>query len=160
MPWYSATKCWLHWILSRVLTSRRQSHAMANVFTYGTLMFQPVWKHVVGASSAEAAPAIVQGFQRFCVRNELYPAVIAVPGEHVPGMLYSGVSADELAMLDAFEGQAYERIDVTAILSPSVQVSAGIYVFREPSRINNQPWNPDTFERNHLQAFLDTYTGT
>lgn len=133
---------------------------MANVFTYGTLMFEPVWKHVVANSSAESAPAIVRDYQRFCVRNELYPAVVAVPGEQVPGMLYSGVSADDLALLDAFEGQAYERVSVTAILSPSVQVSAGIYVFCEPSRIEERPWDPDAFERNHLETFLATYTGT
>lgn len=120
-------------------------------------MFEPVWRHVIGAYDSPPAPAIVSGYQRFRVQGGLYPAVIESAADHLPGMLYSGVSDEQLALLDAFEGRDYKRREVTVTLSASVQVRAGIYVFLRPEMLDRQPWDPDAFEREHINDFLASW---
>jgi gamma-glutamylcyclotransferase (GGCT)/AIG2-like uncharacterized protein YtfP len=132
---------------------------MAAVFTYGTLMFEPVWRAVLGSTDNAPAPALLDGFQRFRVRGQLYPAVIEAPGQQVPGMVYGGLSDEQVAALDAFEGADYRRTQVTVVLSASARMSAGVYVFLKPECIDHQPWDPDAFEREHVDDFLSTWSG-
>lgn len=132
---------------------------MAAIFTYGTLMFEPVWRAVLGEVAQSPAPALIEGFQRYRVQGELYPAVIRAAGEQVPGMLYSGVTDEQIATLDAFEGTDYQRTEVTAIMSASVNIKAGVYLFLRPELLEYQAWDPDQFEREHIDAFLDAWPG-
>lgn len=117
-------------------------------------MFDPVWQRVVGSGATEPAPAIVDGFQRFCVRGETYPGMVAAGANQVPGMLYTGVSDRQLTLLDKFEGDEYRRVEVTVLLSASAQVRAQAYLYVDSNRLDPRPWDPDRFERDELPAFL------
>lgn len=128
------------------------------MFTYGSLMFDPVWTRVV-RGRYDSVPARLPGYRREGVSGERYPGVIADPSGAVSGRLYLSVHADDLARLDDFEGPDYDRVEVT--VSPARDGASGwsaeCYRWREPSRLTGAPWDPVDFERRQLIAFLDEY---
>lgn len=130
----------------------------ANVFTYGSLMYEKVWRQVVGEFSGEPAPALLHGYRRSRIRRENFPAMVADEQSFIPGALYSGVSEEQLALLDEFEGIEYERIDVAVALSASITLNAHAYLYLEQSKLDPRPWDPDDFEQNQIDIFLkDNY---
>jgi len=123
------------------------------VFTYGSLMFAPVWEKVVrGRYRSEAG--VAHGFARFEVRDETYPGMIAAPGGAVSGVVYFDVDAADAAALDAFEGEAYRREQIEVVLASGVAMPAHAYLFLDRSLLGPRPWLPEEFR---LQRFLDTY---
>ena len=127
-----------------------------HVFTYGSLMYSPVWERVV-TGSYRALPATVRGYARRRIAGEVYPALVdAESGDAVEGVLYLDVSAGDLAALDRFEGEAYERIAVR-VEGEWGGAEAWTYRYRELSRVEPAPWEPAAFERDGLARFLATY---
>ena len=127
-----------------------------HVFTYGSLMYPAVWERVV-TGAYRALPATVRGFARRRIAGEVYPALVeAASDDAVEGILYLDVSARDLAALDRFEGEAYERIAVR-VEGERGAVEAWTYRFRELSRVEPASWEPAGFEREGLAHFLATY---
>jgi len=124
-----------------------------HIFTYGSLMFAPVWERVVRRHYRSAA-AEAHDHVRFCVAGETYPGMIAQPGARVAGRLYFDVSDDDIAALDAFEGIDYRRDTITVVAEDGAAQRAATYVFIAPHRLSASSWAPDAFE---LQRFLATY---
>lgn len=127
--------------------------ASHHVFTYGSLMFAPVWQQVVaGQYSSEIA--ILDGYARFAMLEETYPGMVACPGHQVSGVVYHDVSADDLILLDQFEGSAYRRTQVRVQTASGRMLTAQAYVFVAPQGLAEHPWDPADFA---LQRFLATY---
>lgn len=128
-----------------------------HVFTYGSLMYPPVWERVVSGRYPGRSGA-VRGFARRRVAGEVYPGLIrATPTSAVEGIVYLDVSAADLAALDRFEGDAYERVLVTVELGGGESVEAWSYLFRDLSRLEEAVWEPARFEGPDLAHFLATY---
>lgn len=130
-----------------------------HVFTYGSLMYRRVWTRVVPGGHA-AHGATIRGFARRRIRNEVYPALVRAPaGSAVRGVLYSAVSASDLALLDRFEneGESYGRIQVPAALDTGELLEAWTYLYLDPARVDDAPWDPNGFEADDLDHFLNTY---
>ena len=85
----------------------RRQGAVRNLFTYGTLMFAPVWDSLIG-SHYNSEPAVLGGFRRYAVKNEEFP-VIRPDHDHacVEGIIYYGLSQSDFDNLDEFEGEYY-----------------------------------------------------
>jgi gamma-glutamylcyclotransferase (GGCT)/AIG2-like uncharacterized protein YtfP len=133
---------------------------MLNVFTYGTLMFSPVWERVV-AGQYDSVAATVTGFARFAVANEAYPGCVRRTQESVLGRLYLNLTPADCARLDAFEGQHYARTFCVADIAGSAQqVPAWIYEYLLPQGLAGLPWNPEQFEREAMATFISTYSPT
>lgn len=126
-----------------------------NVFTYGSLMFDQVWSRVVRGSYRRAA-AVLPGHERRAVRGETYPGVIAAPGASVSGVVYFSVDDSDLARLDDFEGQPYERRSVVLDLDGEA-LPAEVYLIRDPGRLEPGPWDVARFERAGIFEFLSGY---
>ena len=124
-----------------------------NVFTYGSLMFDEVWRRVV-AGHYRSAPATLHGYRRFEVGGVTYPGMIAAPGEQVSGLLYLDVGADDMARLDAFEGAEYRRDALQVMLAGGETVYAWSYVWLDQARVTDAPWQSEAFR---LREFLQTY---
>lgn len=124
-----------------------------HIFTYGSLMFPPVWQRVVRGSYRSAA-ARLDDHARFEIRNETYPGVIAQAGASVSGMLYFDVSPPDVAALDAFEGIEYRRDSVLVRLESGASVAAGTYIYLQPQKLSKSPWLPEEFQ---MERFLGTY---
>lgn len=124
-----------------------------HIFTYGSLMFPEVWQRVVRGNYL-SAPAVVLDHARYALRGETYPGMIAEVGGAVPGVLYFEVDAQDVALLDAFEGVEYRRDRLPARLDSGEAVQVETYIFQLPALLSDQPWRPEVFQ---MQRFLDSY---
>jgi len=130
-----------------------------NVFTYGSLMFAPVWRRVV-AGEYRSLPAVLRGYARRRIPGESYPALVeAAPESEVRGILYLDVSEADLRTLDRFEdeGSLYARVAVRVETEAGGEREAWSYLYLHPERTSAEAWDPERFEREGMALFLGTY---
>lgn len=116
-------------------------------------MFADVWQQVVRGRYA-SKPAILYGYDRFAVRDETYPGIVAQRAAQVPGLVYLGIDGADLVRLDQFEGADYRRIETVVTFTDGRTDSVQTYLYLDPSSLSEQPWQPETFA---LEQFLSTY---
>ena len=133
---------------------------MVNLFTYGSLMFAPVWQTLVsGRYDYESAQ--LYGFARFAVRGEEYPVIKPVnKSASVSGVVYLHVDDNDIARLDDFEGEYYRGAKVQ-VTGNNGLVDAETYVLRRRfySIASNQPWNEAQFAKTGIKGFMAQYKG-
>jgi gamma-glutamylcyclotransferase (GGCT)/AIG2-like uncharacterized protein YtfP len=100
---------------------------MALLFVYGTLMDPEICRSLLGRTPLRE-PAELAGYERRTVRHASYPAITATAGTTVRGLLLRRISNSELAVLDDYEGDEYERIRVKARVN-EIDVEAWAYVW-------------------------------
>jgi gamma-glutamylcyclotransferase (GGCT)/AIG2-like uncharacterized protein YtfP len=133
--------------------SKRDTH----LFTYGSLMFAPVWRKVA-KPHYRTSEETIRGYVRYTVAGEHYPAVIGTP--HLPlstltGRVYWDIDAEDIARLDRFEGDDYKRVSVQTVSGQTVS----LYLFIASERLSMKPWDPKAFEENGMKPFLERYAG-
>lgn len=115
-----------------------------HIFTYGSLMFAPVWRRVV------------RGYGRYAIAGKIYPAMIAQPDAAVNGIVYFDVDDVDAAALDVFEGAEHRRVSMSATLNKqdaeNFQVESYGYV--DEPMLTHVPWEPEAFQ---LDRFLNDY---
>jgi gamma-glutamylcyclotransferase (GGCT)/AIG2-like uncharacterized protein YtfP len=111
-------------------------------------------EHIVGRPLA-GVPARLEGYARFRVRGRVYPAIVEAAGGEVSGVLYPALLAAELERLDIYEGDLYERREVS-VWEGSLEHRAATYVLRPELRheLSDEPWDLATFTRDHLEEYL------
>jgi gamma-glutamylcyclotransferase (GGCT)/AIG2-like uncharacterized protein YtfP len=124
-----------------------------HIFTYGSLMFAPVWRHVVRSTYRFEAAAI-EGHARYAVRGELYPGLIAEAHASTAGVVYFDVRAEDVLALDLFEGDEYRRETVKVRLADGRLVDADTYIYCKEGGLSLHPWVPEAFD---MQGFMQTY---
>ena len=130
-----------------------------HLFAYGSLMFPEVWSTVV-KGEYERMAARLYGYQRRCVRGEIYPAAVeATVGDYIDGQLYLNVDDDDLLRLDHFEGDDYEKVEAPAILAEGGVVMAKLYLCRHPERLEAREWDVEWFAREGIKSFMAQYGG-
>jgi gamma-glutamylcyclotransferase (GGCT)/AIG2-like uncharacterized protein YtfP len=129
-------------------------------FAYGSLICADIMSAVTG-QVLHGEPARLDGHVRHPVRGEDYPGVVAQPGGRVDGILYSGLDGAALARLDAFEGDMYERRQVTVNLVGGGQRAAWCYIVAAASEHRLLPgdWDYDAFLAEGKARFLARYVG-
>lgn len=131
-----------------------------NLFTYGSLMFEPVWSTLVKQPRASML-ARLDNFDRQGVSGELYPGLIRTTGASTQGRLWLDLSASEIALLDGFEGAAYRRQSVEVAISARggghTRVPAEVYVWINSAGLTGQPWDAQRFQALDLERFLRQY---
>ncbi|KAA1073432.1 hypothetical protein PGT21_012003 [Puccinia graminis f. sp. tritici] len=90
------------------------------MFFYGTLMNEHILERVIGRpiNKLNIQPAQLSGYCRFKIRDAHYPGLIPASAaevalkrpptleeQTVTGMIVSGLSASDVTLLDAFEGE-------------------------------------------------------
>ncbi|KDQ15803.1 hypothetical protein BOTBODRAFT_76654, partial [Botryobasidium botryosum FD-172 SS1] len=170
-----------------------------SAFFYGTLMHPDVLRRVIenDASHLKTCPAILMGYTRHHVKECDYPAIVPyekskalfpqdiAPDERcVRGVLVTGLSEEDIRLLDIFEGDEYVREEVQVkvlsplepvgtaapemLLSPSeplpAELSGGTaadaYIWSAPiSRLAPSIWDYDTFIRESLTRWLGVEFG-
>ncbi|MEW6269813.1 MAG: gamma-glutamylcyclotransferase family protein [Thermodesulfobacteriota bacterium] len=127
----------------------------AAIFTYGTLTFPDVMQAVTGRTFA-SLPATLAGYACRAVRGAVYPGAVQHAGATTDGVLWQGVDETSLARLDRFEGELYERREVTVVARDGARHAAQVYVVRaaHASRLAPEPWDRERFAREHLAAYL------
>lgn len=120
---------------------------MANIFTYGILMFEEIWSQVV-AGKYRKLPAILGGYDRKMARGEKFPVLFPhALSSQVEGFVYLDISDADLKKLDYFEGEYYFRKSVEVLVLESGKLPAAVYVLKEEyySIISNRDWDPEHF---------------
>ena len=136
-------------------------------FTYGSLMWADIMARVCArdAAALNAAPATLRDHARHPVMGQDYPGLVARAGAGpVKGVLYTGLSAQEFERLDAFEGDEYERVRVTAeVEGPDGAAcqTAWVYRFRAEfaDRLEPGDWSVEDFEAQGKARFCERYVG-
>jgi gamma-glutamylcyclotransferase (GGCT)/AIG2-like uncharacterized protein YtfP len=96
------------------------------------------------------------GYQIRRVKGAEYPGIVVCEEESVSGLLYTQVDEQSLRVLDAFEGEEYERRQVVVRLHGDKEVEAFAYVIRPQhrGRLSHEPWTMDQFMQSELPAFM------
>jgi gamma-glutamylcyclotransferase (GGCT)/AIG2-like uncharacterized protein YtfP len=107
---------------------------MQRLFAYGTLTDPEICGGLLGRMPT-SIPAVLRGYARHDVRGEAYPAIVPQHGGSVRGRLYGDLSAGDLALLDAYEGDEYSRSRVE-VDTGQERVTAWAYVWQaDPERL-------------------------
>ena len=129
-----------------------------NVFTYGSLMYDSIWSRVVAGTYPKKS-GVVQGFERLKVRNEPYPGLIRGQ-DVVEGVVHFDLTAQDVARLDRFEGELYQREEVEVVCEDGERTPALVYVVRDEFKwILAGQWSPVEFEQAGLAEFAERYVG-
>ena len=129
-----------------------------HLFTYGSLMFEPIWARVVGGHY-RLAPAQIYGYKRWCIKGDSYPVLVpSFTTSPLSGTLYYNVAPADLTRLDRFEGDYYYRQSVLAHCDNG-PVLAQVYVLKPKYRhlVEHKPWQPKRFNRVQMSAFIRRY---
>ncbi|KAL8383113.1 hypothetical protein RB595_006734 [Gaeumannomyces hyphopodioides] len=137
-----------------------------SAFFYGTLMAPEVFFTVCFRLSSPPAevrdkyrfrPAVLPGYCRHRVRHADYPGVVedATPGREVRGAFVDGLTAENVAKLDYFEGSEYERRTVRVRLLDlgGAEVETQVYVFMYRAHLEDREWDFDEFRRDKLKLW-------
>ena len=107
-------------------------------------------------------PALLHGYSRRRVRNADYPGILPTPTSSVFGTLVTGLTRANMAKLDYFEGDQYERRKVKVKVLDQVgdvkgegnvegeEVEAEVYVFLEVGELEEGEWDLEEFRREKL----------
>jgi hypothetical protein len=107
-------------------------------------------------------PAILEGYCRRRVQFNDFPGITADKDHSVFGMLTTGLTKNNIARLDYFEGSQYVRRTVQVKLLEHVGNSKGegnvegeertaeVYVFLEKNELEDREWDLEEFRREKL----------
>jgi gamma-glutamylcyclotransferase (GGCT)/AIG2-like uncharacterized protein YtfP len=125
-----------------------------SLFTYGTLQVPEVM-HAVTGKSFPTIDAVLNGYRRYAVRNEVYPAIIAEAGASVCGRLYTGLDQSSINLLDDFEDQIYSRCERDVTTRENI-IKAQVYVLSDQYRdiLSQEPWELEHFTHEYLDKYL------
>jgi gamma-glutamylcyclotransferase (GGCT)/AIG2-like uncharacterized protein YtfP len=125
-----------------------------HLFAYGTLELPAVLAKVTGREHLARA-AVLSGYARYLLARYPYPAMVADPAGSVEGSVFLDLDAAAFARLDAYEGDLYERCELSVRVGDAV-VRAQSYVLRGEFHelLSEAPWDRHEFERRHLASYL------
>lgn len=158
----------------------------AACFTYGSLMWPDIMARVCGREvpALQRTKAWLYGHVRHPVMGQDYPGLVPQSGAPaLQGVLYWGLTPQELQRLDDFEGQEYERVSVMVVLQEPSDASAaaptcvpaltpGAFTSAEPQqawvyryrsefahRLGPGDWSEQAFEERGKARFCARYVG-
>lgn len=122
------------------------------IFCYGTLVFPDIWRAVCGRQLPGEA-AVLKGYARYQLRGEVFPGIVASPGQVVQGVLYRGAGPRMLRRLDRYEADYYRRRLLPVRDAAGRMRMAWSYVVSDRcrERLSDLPWDARGFERRHLE---------
>lgn len=128
---------------------------MSHLFVYGTLMHPAILRAVCGLTR-KGEEATLEGYRRQPVQGEAYPAVAAVDGTAVRGMIYHHVPVMAWRRLDSYEGPFYRRQTVSVTLADGRRETVQSYLLRRRfiDRLEEGEWDYERFVTHHLTAYL------
>lgn len=129
------------------------------LFCYGTLCLPEIMHQIVGRKISPVK-ASLQDYACYTVRNRHYPAAAHTAGSSITGLLYSGLTARELALLDRYEGIEYRRLRVGVTLEENKHAQAWVYVLRpqHTAQLTDQVWSLEDFIKGQARDYLRALT--
>lgn len=109
----------------------------------------------VTGKSFPSIDAVLNGYRRYAVKNEVYPAIIAEAGASVFGRLYTDMDQSSINILDDFEDQIYSRRERDITTRKNI-IKAQVYVLSDQYRgiLSQEPWELEHFIHEYLDKYL------
>jgi len=127
-----------------------------SVFTYGTLTVPLVMEALTGKSFHHDR-ATAAHFERYYVRDTIYPGLIVCAGKSTPGRLYFDIDSASLAVINSFEDDLYQRRQIEVCDSAGRRHQAFVYIVRDEMRnyLTSRVWDEREFLSQHLKSYTD-----
>ncbi|WP_069160094.1 gamma-glutamylcyclotransferase family protein [Nocardia altamirensis] len=119
-----------------------------SLFAYGTLQFPEVLE-VLLDRVPDLSPTTAPGWRVAALPDRVYPGLVPGTDSVAHGVLLSGLTAGEWAILDAFEDDEY---DLRPIALADKPLQAYSYIWTAPAAQHN--WRPQHFATDHLHHFV------
>ena len=128
---------------------------MKNIFVYGTLMYDEIWKSIV-EGKYEKDIAIINGYERLNVKNEVYPALVERLSSSVKGVVRKNVSSSDIDRLNVFEGKYYKLTKNTA-LDQGRDIEVLLYLLdnKYSHIVEVTIWSESRLEKNNIDFFYE-----
>lgn len=125
------------------------------LFAYGTLQDTDVLAAVLGRPIAATAltDATLAGFATVHYPERTYPALRPAAHSFAPGKIIDRLDARDVALIDAFEGEAYRRSLLTVRINDAPQ-QAFAYLPTSPIAASEAPWSLAAWTSQHKSAFM------
>lgn len=125
------------------------------IFVYGTLSFSEILSALLGRKVV-GIPAKISGYKRIRVKDKVYPGLIAFDGE-VEGVFHEQLSKEEVALLDAFEDDFYERIAAVVTSPKGEGITASTYIIPKENLAfaTDELWDRNAFAKRYLGKYSD-----
>ena len=127
-----------------------------HLFAYGTLML-PEMVHQLLGRAITSVPGTLHGYACYEVKHQIYPAIIAVDGSLVSGLVYQNILEIDLEKLDQYEGDMYERTKVKVELADGRDLLCQTYVCKVEYQacLLNKLWTPSRISPEGLLGLLN-----
>jgi gamma-glutamylcyclotransferase (GGCT)/AIG2-like uncharacterized protein YtfP len=131
----------------------------ANFFAYGTLELPELLRALTG-KTYQSTPALLREHRRAMLSDCAYPAVTPARAAAVRGRLYLNLDDASWRLVDAFEGDEYERRAVVVVDSRGNPIDAQAYILRPGLRhqLTSQVWDMRRFRKHHFARYLAACT--
>ncbi|ADP84231.1 gamma-glutamylcyclotransferase family protein [Pseudofrankia inefficax] len=133
------------------------------LFAYGTLTFAPVLDALLGRRPPVTA-AIVPGWRAARLPGRPYPGLVPAPDGRASGLLLSGLTPAEWALLDSWEGDPYRvrrvRTAVADSAGPATGPFAFTYTWRSVDETAPEDWDRDRFADEWLERYVTRLRGS
>lgn len=128
---------------------------MFPLFTYGSLKFPEVMHALLGRQLRYEC-AVLHNFARYCLTAKIYPGLVFEPDAFVEGTLYFDLAEAELALLDQFEGERYQRT-ICRCAATSREQECFVYVTAAAARpeVLSAPWDEGAFRTHKLRGYCE-----
>jgi gamma-glutamylcyclotransferase (GGCT)/AIG2-like uncharacterized protein YtfP len=123
-----------------------------NMFVSGPLMFRELIQAITRKTFVGQA-GLLHGYAQFMIKDEGQSAMIPFPDRTVDGVVYRDVDEDSLARIDAFQGNRFEREEVTVEGEDGAWVEASAYCLKLRRRklLSTQAWDEDDYRESTLK---------
>ena len=121
------------------------------LFVYGTLRDNELRAAVLARPSAGLAAA-APGFAAVHYPGRRYPALVRRPGAVAAGLILTDLTAFELDLLDAYEGDEYRRAIVPVMIDEELHEA---FAYLPAVAIRDQPdWSLSAWQAEHKPRLL------
>lgn len=131
--------------------------AMTPIFFYGSLRDAGLLEIVLGrrVEPAHLERASAAGFAARCIRGEVYPVLLPVPGRLTEGLLFHHPSEKDIARLSYYEEAEY-RLAPIAVETGSGPRDAQYFRSTEKPSALDEDWDFARWRREHLGVATET----
>lgn len=125
-------------------------------FFYGTLMDRELLAVVLGRMPPSHAfePAQLDGYARYCIRDEAFPTLVPETGALADGLLVHDLTPQDAARIAWYETDDYEIRESAVRRSDGSEILARCCLPRAEAAHDGRPWSFDAWRRRDRELAL------
>jgi gamma-glutamylcyclotransferase (GGCT)/AIG2-like uncharacterized protein YtfP len=127
---------------------------MHHIFVYGTLQLPGIVKKLTG-KTFNTYPAVLPGYQLFCVKDSDYPAILKNENAKTKGLTIEISDDLSLAVISFFEGDEYQAQEVTVFTDGKSMPALAFVWTKGDEFLENREWDLQRFEKESLEHYLN-----